>query len=194
MRLFYVMIDICIPVLYIYVHIGDVHWVDGFELFLHSILDIQLLRICHLKKTEFKWLYIHTVKDLPERLTWVSLLISIGFIWDLWSFYMQSFIHHGALTFFFFFPTKSKVFLFTILHSKQKNHDTMDWCQVSIKQFCKEGCSKEVRTVQSLYFCCFLQIPWTNSKRSGLCIWEKLCNTRQFRWKCIKGISELDGP
>lgn len=177
--------------LHIYVQIGDLHRVHRFELFLHSILDIKLLRICHLKKKDFKWLYTHIVKtcqeDSPGCHCWF-LLVSLG-ISDHSTCKESSTM---MLLPFIFFQPSLRVFFSPYYRA---NRSTMvqgtavklEWNN-SAKKILH---SKDVRTVRLLCFCSFLWIPWTNSKRSGLCIWKKLRNTRKFRWKYIKVMSAI---
>lgn len=128
MRVFYVMIDICIPV-FVYLYsdwrcsLSRHVWTLPSSHPWHTSIENLSLN----KEEEFKWLYTQTGKDLPERLTWMSFLIPVSFVWDLWLFCMQRFISYDART---LFQPSLRTF-FSPYCSKQKHHGAMDWCQES---------------------------------------------------------------
>lgn len=126
MRVLYVMIDIFILFLYICIQIGEVHWVDVFELFLHSILDI-LLRIFHLKKKNLSGyilILLRTCQRGSPRCHFWYLLVSRG-ISDYSTCRGSS-----IMVLLPFFQRSLRIF-FSPYCSKQKHHSITDWCQES---------------------------------------------------------------
>lgn len=112
--------------LYICIQIGEVHWVDVFELFLHSILDI-LLRIFHLKKKNLSGyilILLRTCQRGSPRCHFWFLLVSRG-ISDCSTCRGSS-----IMVLLPFFQRSLRIF-FSPYCSKQKHHSIMDWCQES---------------------------------------------------------------